>query len=388
MTEQQLNMRRLGMEASYLAGCALHGMIPECAPQNLDELYKFCKFHSVTSMVAMALEEIWKSAPADESQMQCWRQARDKAIRKNILLNAERQRILEYLESIGCWYMPLKGSLLQFDYPKFGMRQMSDNDILFDEAFQEQIHDHMIGQGYEAEVYQKGNHDAYMRKPVYHFEMHKSLFMNSMASEFSSYYRDIKKKIKKDADNDFGFHFSVDDFYIYMVIHAYKHYLYSGIGIRNLLDVYVYLNRHREEMDWEYVNSEMQKIGAFHFEQECRNLSEKLFAVPQADPGLSDSEMGILEIYFSSGTYGTSQAAVENALRSQENRSGKVSKIRYLLRRLFPSVQYMIDMEPRLEKKRWLIPLAYIRRLFRGVFLRPVDIIRELMVVRRAKHEK
>ena len=61
MTEKQLKMRRLGTQASYLAACALHNTVAVVDGEwDLEGLYKFCKFHSVTAIVAMALEEVWK----------------------------------------------------------------------------------------------------------------------------------------------------------------------------------------------------------------------------------------------------------------------------------------------------------------------------------------
>mgnify|MGYP002969688486 CR=1 FL=1 len=77
-------------------------------------------------------------------------------------------------------YLPLKGIIMKDYYPSVGMRQMSDNDILFDKAYAKQIRDymsdndilfdadawermekHMISEGYKAEYVGKGNHDVY-----------------------------------------------------------------------------------------------------------------------------------------------------------------------------------------------------------------------------------
>lgn len=387
-SEKQLKIRQMGFEASYLAACALHGTVPKLQ-ENLDYdgLYGFCKFHSITSIVAMALEETWKTQPADPDVMKKWRQARDKAIRKNILLNAERDRILAHLESIGCWYMPLKGSLLQFDYPVFGMRQMNDNDILFDEAYQETVYQYMTGIGYEAVVYRKGNHDEYVRKPVYNIEMHKGLFMSSVSPELFDYYRDIKRLMISDPDKNFGYHMSENDFYIYLVAHAYKHYLYSGIGIRNLLDVWVYLSRHADQLDFGYIAGELRKFGAEKFEAECRMLSRKLLGNPVRMSELTQREQEVLDIYFSSGTFGTGQQAVENQLRSGSGGSGFSGKLRYLLQRLFPSATYMIEMEPELKNRRWMLPFAYLRRLCRGLFRRRDDIAQEMKRLRNASSD-
>ena len=385
MNAQLEQYRRWGMEAIYLTGCALKGTCPQPNPDmELSGLYSFCNFHSITSMTAMALEMLWKELPPQEPEtMKPWKQAKEKAIRKNILLNAERETILGHLEQLGCWHMPLKGSLLQHDYPKFGMRQMSDNDILYDEAFQQAVYDYMTASGYEAVHYGKGNHDEYVRKPVYNMEMHKALFMASHVPALSDYYRDVRRLMKKDEGNRFGYHLSPEDFYVYLIAHAYKHYLYGGIGIRNLLDVYVYVTRHGDSLDWDYIFRELRCFGAEGFEAECRLLGQKLLSRPCRNPELNEREQQLLDLYFTAGTYGTQEKAVRNQVES----SGKAGKLRYLLNRLFPSVQYMIDMEPELQKKRWKLPFAYLRRLLRGVFCRPRSILREFSLLNRTDRE-
>lgn len=61
-----------------------------------------------------------------------WKQTRDMAIRKNAMLDLSRESLFAYFEEQGIWYMPLKGSILKDMYPRLGMRQMADNDILID----------------------------------------------------------------------------------------------------------------------------------------------------------------------------------------------------------------------------------------------------------------
>lgn len=384
MTEKQQKIRRLGMEASYLACCAIHDQVPETAPENLDELYTFCKFHSITAMVTMALEGIWKSAPAEEAQMQRWRQARDKAIRKNVMLNAERQRICNYLESIGCWYMPLKGSFLQFDYPKFGMRQMSDNDILYDEEKTPEVHDFLTGDGYEVENYLRGNHDEYVKKPVYNMEMHRSLFVKFANPVLAEYYKDIKNRLIKDAGNSYGYHFSPEDFYIFMAAHGYKHYMKGGVGVRTLLDAYVFLEKYSELLDWKYIEKELRSIDAWEYDAECRDLAAKLFSVPAVQVELSSEELDTLDVYFTSGAYGTESHKVQTKL-DVLSRSGRSSgKLRYVLVRMFPSFELMKERYRILRKHPWLAPVCYVLRLFSVIFRREA-IGRELWNLRNAK---
>ena len=376
-TERQLKYRQLGFRAVYLAACALNGQCPQGDwSQGLEELYRFCKFHSVTAIAAMALEQVWKTAPATEPEMKQWRQARDKAIRKNILLNAERQRILAFLESIGCWYMPLKGSLLQFDYPQFGMRQMGDNDILCDPAKTEEIYRFMLESGYSCELHNQGNHDEFIRQPVYNFEIHRTLFKPETAPELAAYYADIHERSRKDPDNAFGYHLSQEDFYIYLTAHAYRHFVVSGIGIRNLMDVYVYLGKHQQELDWTYLEQELTKLGAWDFERWCRRVSFQLFENPALMPEISAADLAMLDAFFASGTFGTEEQLLRKAMEYNA-RSGH-SRGYFFLQRMFPSGEMLGIMYPVVRGRKWMVPFVWIYRLVISLVRKPGRVIREL----------
>ena len=367
-----------GLDALYLAACALHGQRPRRIPGDLTALYQFCKFHSITAIVAMALEDYWKEdPPADLEAVKPWKQAKEKAIRKNILLNAEREAILARLEAMGCWYMPLKGSLLQYDYPKFGMRQMSDNDILIDQTYRAAIRDLMRQRGYEVKVYGKGMEDEYLKQPVYNFEFHTALFFQALNPGLAAYYEDVSNRMEKDAGNGYGYHLPEEEFYIYLVAHGYKHLNYSGTGLRHLLDVWVYARKH-PDLNWERITGELGKMGAADFEGLCRTLSGKLLDAPETVPELTAREREMLEAMITAGTYGTAQTRMEKRL-------GQGSKLIYLRDRLFPSRERAAVFYPILHRHPWLLPVIWIWRLLRAVFVAPGKVIRELMMLKKVE---
>ena len=378
---QHSSEQDVAMEALYLISCALHGQVPEsCSAPEV--LFPYCKRHSVAAMTAMALEPYWASNPPENLEVVTrWKQTKDKSIRKNILLNAERQRILAYLDSIGCWYLPLKGSFLQHDYPKFGMRQMTDNDILYDTAYDRAIHDFMCDSGYAVKAFGNCDHDEYLKPPVYNFEMHRRLFSPLTHKELADYYGDIRHLMVKDADNRCGYHLSDEDFYIYLTAHAHKHFSVTGIGIRSLVDVYVFLEKHSAAMKWAYVEAELRKMGIGDYERQCRALAQKLFGTACREILLNEEEKLFLENFLGTGTFGSKKKGVENALNKMQNASGIGGlsvKLRYFWERLFPSWEWMIVWEPKLQEKPWLLPWAYIRRLLKGLFVTPLQTIQEI----------
>ena len=124
--------------------------------------------------------------------------AKERAIRKTMLLDAERGQILAELERLGIWYMPLKGSILKDYYPRYGMRQMGDNDILYDTDRQEDVVILMKERGYTVKCIDKNNQDDFLKLPVYNFEMHSVLCAKKSNAAWYAYYRGIKDRLLRD----------------------------------------------------------------------------------------------------------------------------------------------------------------------------------------------
>ena len=202
--------------------------------------------------------------------------------------------------------MPLKGSLLKDLYPKLGMRQMSDNDILCDSGRMKDIYDILTENGFRCVHFGKDNDDAYFKDPVYNFEMHRSLFREEHIGVLYDYFKDVKERLIKDDGNDFGYHFRNEDFYLYMIAHEYKHYTFVGTGVRSLVDTYVFLRKFSSSLDWEYINAELAKLGVADFERSNRELALKVFSMKQ----LTKEDRKELEYYAMSGTYGKKENRV------------------------------------------------------------------------------
>lgn len=350
---EKCEFRKNATDMIYLTACVINGRKPKqerIEALDLPKLFEVCQKHILTACVAYALE----SAGVKDND---FTQAKEKAIRKNILLDAERARILKRLEAEKIWYMPLKGSLLHDWYPKLGMRQMADNDILFDISRREDVRNIMYDFGYrlksELEVV-----DEYLKDPVYNFEMHGELFMEYQVGAMADYYRGIKSRMLKDNNNEYGYHFSNEDFYLFMMAHEYKHFSGGGTGVRSLVDTYVFLRKFKNSLDWDYLNAELEKIGIADFERNNRELAIRVFSMQP----LSLEDKKLLDYYVMSETYGNIDNLVKNGVKYR----GNGSKLRYLLYRFFPPISFLEGAVPWVKKSKMLIPAAYIYRFFRG----------------------
>ena len=352
----------------YLLYCAVNGTIPDTAKvqaMDLQVLYKIAKFHTVRAAVCIAL----KRAGVQDKQFD---QAYKKAVRKNIYLDIERSAILADFEKQGIWNMPLKGSVLKDLYPENGMREMADNDLLLNADKQEQSKEIMLSHGYTAEHYGVSNHDVYTKPPVLNFELHTTLFGSDHDETLYRYYADTKRLLRKDEDNNYGFHFSNEDFYVYMTAHEWKHYNGGGTGIRSLLDCYVYCKVKGDLLDWEYITAQCKQLEIADFEQKRRALAVKVFS-SETLLELTKSEQEMLMSYLTAGTYGTIENSIEKKLKQQ-------SKKRYILSNMFPNLDYMKRSVGFVRKIPILYPVGIVYRWGR-VFVKRRDYLSVILKV-------
>lgn len=358
----------------YLISCALHGVTAKkekLAAADLEALYVRAREHSLASLVSMALEWAHGLDGQPEGTAKRWKNAKEKAIRKAILMDADRARVLQALEKAGIWYMPLKGVVMKEYYPVYGMRQMADNDILVDSAFQEQVRTIMESLGFHAVDYGKDNHDVYEKPPVSSFEMHMTLFSRLNSPEWQKLYEDIHDRSVKDEDNRFGYHLTHEDFYVYHTVHAYRHYSGSGTGLRSLTDSFVFLRKLEKELDWEYIRRETDRMGVSEYERVSRSLCKKLFADPTcpAQP-LTEEEQKMAAFILGCGTYGSADSIVSNQIsKLTEGKKTRFPRLRYVLNRIFPSKEWFFTYHPICRKHPWTIPFVNVVRLVKAPFV-------------------
>ena len=229
----------------YLVSCAMGGVPADAGrveKMDLDAVYRVSQRHLLVSVCATALES---AGVSDER----FARARGMAVRKAVLMDTERAELFRRMDAAGIWHLPLKGCVLQGLYPSYGMRQMTDNDILFDAERAEDVRDLMGDMGFTCEYFGMDNHDVYHKEPVCNFELHRALFGVANERAMREYYENVERLLRPDGLGGFGMRLSDEDFYVYLVAHEYKHFVACGTGLRSLLDAFVWL---RAKVIFEY----------------------------------------------------------------------------------------------------------------------------------------
>ena len=349
---------RDALDLSYLVGCTADGRTPDrarVAAMDLEAVHLLASRHMLSAATAMALESAgfksdWSSKAIASS------------LRKATIFEQALAGVKSELDKAGIWYAPLKGVVLKNYYPKYGMREFADHDILFDANRADDVKVIMEGLGFTTMHFGVGNHDVYYKAPVLNFEMHTALYGPTHDRGLYEYYQNVQGSLFGDGCEK---RFSPEDFYLYLLSHEYKHYAASGTGLRSVLDTYVYLRA--EKLDMGYVEAEAEKLGIGEFEERNRALAMHLFE----DGELTEDDMEMLGYMIDSGTYGTVAHYVTNQI-ALYGRAG------YLVRRAFPPLSTMAMLYPVLGRVPALLPACWAWRLLSAVATKPGKVAYQL----------
>ncbi|MBQ0097578.1 MAG: nucleotidyltransferase family protein [Oscillospiraceae bacterium] len=362
MTDREL--LALGYDIIYLISCAIKDEIPEKEKVNnmsFADIYSLSAKHTVTALIGYPL---CKCDFLSQDEKVPFSNAVDIAKLRAVTVGAERESILSFMRENGIWYLLMKGLVIRDLYPKSYLREMTDNDILYNSDFYGKVKQFMLSKGYKSDTVTAGTSvDEYEAEPYFYFELHKRFFM---ADEdlYNSYYADMSKFLVK-TDSDFEYKLSDEDFYVYMVLHSFKHYKSGGIGIRFLIDCYLY-NEKKKSLDRSYIDEQLKILQIYDFEKEFSRLAKSLFE----NEKLSKDDEEKFLCYLKSDTFGTQSQRLKKSIEkiSGNDNFGDEEKKKYIKNRLFPDLEWFRGNVPFCYNHRWAIPFYDIYRLFsRGI---------------------
>ena len=251
-------------------------------------------------------------------------------------------------------YLPLKGSVLKELYPKPELRSMGDADILIREEQYAGIPRIMESLGFTF-VHDDGRCEIVWDSKALHTELHRCP-IDPASGEYFYYGSGWGKAVRQEGCR---YAFTPEDTFIYLFLHFVKHYRVKGIGLRHVLDLWVY-RRNYPEMDEGYILGELRGLGLDRFYGNVLALLDAWFH----DGIMNEVTEFISRYIFSSGNFGEVwnyyiyAEAVKAKMLKQEN----VTRVRSVARMLFPEYQIMKQRYPVLEKIAWLLPLMWLKR--------------------------
>ena len=353
----------------YLCGRALAGEAADSSrvqDMNLPAVHALAVSQSLSALAWYGLESAAESVQLAEPLVSSWRGERDKNVRRQMLFGAERAQVLSWMVENGIWFALLKGAVLVDWYPRVGMREFSDNDILYDSSRRSDVARFFKGRGYarNADGHAAGINDSYTKEPVYRFEMHRHLFSESSSWAVARYFEGLEGRLVAVDGSPFNRQLTREDFYLFLIAHAFKHYRSGGTGVRILCDLRVFLSREGEALDRLYVEHKFDELEMGEFARGLERLAACVFSPDFRAEQLSAEDAELLRSLTSYGTYGTVDHQAELKMERMEEQGGSTG--RYVFSRFVPDDAWWDVNFPIGNRHRWLRPPLLVFRYVRA----------------------
>ena len=345
--------------------------------EDVDEMLEVAAEHFVFPIIYEGLRktDAFLSLPAEQQKLNKTR------IKKLVIGQTHRTSLFlmlyKDLLTLGIPMLVVKGVVCRNMYQNPDYRASCDEDVLvkredftvLDEALQ------LRGFTRNEKVNPKKDHEVafYHMGTGLHIEVHLSLFPEDSGAygRLNQEFEDIFDRYTKELIC--GVEVETLDptqHMLYLLCHGLKHFLHSGFGVRQLCDMILFAETYGDRINWSEVVRSTKRQSMYTFWMNLFDIGERYLGFSWEKAGLTkpddvvfDSEP-MLQDLFDSGIYGKKgEDRVHSAnITLQAARSGrkKVS----LRRSLFPDCAYMALTYTYLEKHKWLLPFAWIQRIF------------------------
>lgn len=275
----------------------------------------------------------------------------------------ELLRLLDEFEKNGIDHMLLKGLTVCNLYPKPEMRFMGDADVLIHFEQYEKIIPIIESKGMTF-VKENLNELSWEKYPLY-LELHRYLVSPQHKDYFNVFgngwqYANLENGFKH------RYNMTDEDFYVFLFAHMTKHYRSSGIGIKHITDVWVYL-KNKPNLDMEYVNNQLKKLRMDVFHKNVLKTVEAWFENGE----FGEVEYLITEKILKSGAFGTFDSLKKaNAVKEIQSTNTKNLQKRRMLYSVFLPYKNMCVLFPILKKAPILLPLMWAWRIINTLFFK------------------
>ena len=284
--------------------------------------------------------------------------------------SAEFTELYCKLRSAGLHPIVVKGQLCSRLYPQTDHRISADDDPYIPDAEFMACHEQLLANGLTtdtpADELSTADEVSYTKKdsPLY-IELHRHLFDSSEDAhdELNHFFADITP-----VEIDGFLAMSPHEHLLYLILHAYKHFVRSGIGLRQFCDIGLWARAYHAEIDWQRLHEQCESVHAATFAAAAFRIARDYLGIEFDLPAPWDGSIDVeplLHDTLCGGVYGSndytrlhSSTVTLNAVKA--SRTGEKSSI---LSTVFPKREYLERRYPYLKKRPYLLPVAWVQRI-------------------------
>lgn len=187
--------------------------------------------------------------------------------------SAEFADLYRKLRAAGLYPIVVKGQLCSRLYPLKDHRISADDDLLIPDgefmACHEQLLANDLRTGTPADELASADEVPYTKdgSPLY-IELHRHLFDSAEDAhdELNHFFTDINP-----VEMDGFLAMLPHEHLLYLLLHAYKHFVRSGIGLRQFCDIGLWARAYHGEIDWQRIRLHQARQGTYRADEAVRD---------------------------------------------------------------------------------------------------------------------
>lgn len=343
-------------------------------------VFEYAKKHSIKGIVGyictkyeLCTDEQYASA-MEAAMINCY----------GIQLRRDHQmkHLINLLNENSIDHVLMKGYVTREIYPVPELRSYGDIDFLIRKEDRKKTDQLMKQSGYSCHHNWEPVYSY--KKDTEFYEIHTELLDSEISDgKQIEYFKDVwNHLIHRD-----GCTYVMNDEYhiVFLISHLAKHAAKRGAGLRMYLDIALCFEQYRYIADWNYILKQLEILELDKFFNTICNVCKEWFQVDPPCKTISLDEKTIdlfTEVTMRGGTFGFygSDPAL-SALKELKKEYSRLDKIKILFHQMFPGPAAMEARYTYLQNRHWLLPVAWVDRIFRNRFLiqRRVDTAKKIV---------
>ena len=350
-----------------LLGAGARGYEISAAQMDMEAVRACAILQGVWPVVYKAAEKT-----ADVSR---WRSEFITTVAKSVTRKEFTLSIIKKLEENGIVCCLIKGPVVAELYAQPECRISGDTDIYINKADEDKAVKILKENGYVIGNRTRNDHHIKARHPVGGLlELHVRLYSRTSENIVFNSHITYSDKYETVLINGKEYHvMTTDDELMYLTAHYIKHLVNDGCGIRQVMDLLLYIEKNSNKIDFNKYNETLKKlkydklidvlksVGTIYFGYDypvCdKSLTDKLLTDMENGGAFgysADDRTNFIELYCEKRASSKTQQFIYSKLRSEQN----------IFFKLFPPKEYLVKTGYGYAKNSVLIPFAWINRLF------------------------
>ena len=345
----------------------------EITPETWGELLRLAETHRVLPMIFQA---VYACPAASSIPPALFADCRSK-VRRLVMLQTQKTLaflpLLQKLRQEGVEPLVVKGIICRELYPNPDYRMSSDEDLLIPPEQFSLCHRVLTDLGLTTPDPEGSSYETPYTHPGsgLYLEIHTSLFPpeSTAYGSLNRFFRDVRQR--GTLQNSIPT-LAPTDHLLYLLLHAFKHFLHSGFGIRQVCDIVLYANSWGDSIDWAALLEACRAVRAEHFAAGIFRIGETYLTFSRESARYSPQwqaiyveELPLLQDILRAGIYGSADMSRRHSstITLQAVDSQTTGAAQGILQSLFPSAKKLRQRYPYLNEKPWLLPVAWTERL-------------------------